>query len=155
MANNAITPEAVSGSLERVVFGLAQQGFTSAHDAGSGFCMVPGLAAGRMMDAAGKFPLRLEASYMTMPDASNADNVRRLREMHERFGSPDVDAAPGAKKHKPHAHVVEALGGAGAAAVVAGHAHSHAGDHSGVRSSKVSVNYMKVRLPPPRVIVIA
>lgn len=81
---------------------------------------------------------------MTMPDASIADNVRRLREMSERFGSPDVDVAPGAKKHKPHAHVVEALGGAGAAAVACGHGHAH-GDHSGVRTSKVSCRYMKVR----------
>lgn len=82
---------------------------------------------------------------MTMPDASVADNVRRLREMSERFGVPDVDAAPGAKKHhKPHAHVVEALGGAGAAAVACGHGHAH-GDHSGVRTSKISCRFMKVR----------
>lgn len=101
LATNAITPEAVAKSAERVMFGLAMQGFTSAQDAGSGFAMIPGLTAARMMDAAGKLPIRIEASYICMPSDDAATAVKSLKEITARFGSPDVDAAPPPRSTSP------------------------------------------------------
>jgi predicted amidohydrolase YtcJ len=90
-ACDCISAENIASSLERVLLGMASQGFTSIFDALSTFAMVPGLTAARIMDSAGKLPVRLEAAYTNLPGQRARDILPGLKVAAAGLGSPEID----------------------------------------------------------------